>query len=122
MVQLQRFFDEYFMSEALHLARKGLARTSPNPMVGAVLTKDNKVIGRGFHRCCGEAHAETVALIDARGKTAGATLYTNLEPCVHHGRTPPCAEAIVRARLRRVVVESIMFKSTSASSRPRPKN
>ncbi len=104
MMHPQRFFDDYFMSEALHLARKGVGRTSPNPMVGAVLAKDNKLIGRGFHRCCGEAHAETIALIDAHGRTEGATLYTNLEPCIHHGRTPPCAEAIVRARLARVVV------------------
>lgn len=92
------------MSEALNLATKGLGRTSPNPLVGAVIAKDNRIIGRGFHRKFGEAHAETIALLDAKQKTAGATLYINLEPCCHHGKTPPCVEAVVQAGIKRVVI------------------
>lgn len=95
------------MRLALRLARRGRGRTSPNPMVGAVLVRGGKVIGRGWHRRAGEPHAEIEALRDAtrRGHSArGATLYVTLEPCCTHGRTPPCTAAILAAGIRRVVV------------------
>jgi diaminohydroxyphosphoribosylaminopyrimidine deaminase/5-amino-6-(5-phosphoribosylamino)uracil reductase len=95
--------DEYFMKMALYLAKKGRGYTSPNPMVGAVIVKDGEVKGRGYHRSIGEAHAEVNA-IDAAGSGArGATLYVNLEPCNHTGRTPPCTRKILEAGIKRVV-------------------
>jgi diaminohydroxyphosphoribosylaminopyrimidine deaminase/5-amino-6-(5-phosphoribosylamino)uracil reductase len=96
--------DARFMQEALHLAKKGWGRTGINPFVGAVIVRDGKVVGRGYHRKLGEAHAETCALIEAGSRAAGATLYVNLEPCCCTGRTPPCVESIHRARLARVVI------------------
>jgi diaminohydroxyphosphoribosylaminopyrimidine deaminase/5-amino-6-(5-phosphoribosylamino)uracil reductase len=96
--------DETYMQRALALAAKALGRTSPNPAVGAVLVRDGRVIGEGFHRKAGLPHAEIEALRKVRGSAAGATLYVNLEPCSHHGRTPPCADAVVAAGLKRVVV------------------
>ena len=98
------------MRLALRLARHGLGATSPNPMVGAVLVKGGKIIGRGWHRRAGEAHAEVEALRDAhqhRRNPKGATLYVTLEPCCTHGRTPPCSEAIIAAGIRRVVIGAI---------------
>jgi diaminohydroxyphosphoribosylaminopyrimidine deaminase/5-amino-6-(5-phosphoribosylamino)uracil reductase len=92
-----------FMREALDLARKGRALATPNPMVGAVLAQGSEVVGRGFHTYAGLHHAEIVALAEAGGKARGATLYVNLEPCAHHGRTPPCVDAIVAAGVARVV-------------------
>jgi diaminohydroxyphosphoribosylaminopyrimidine deaminase/5-amino-6-(5-phosphoribosylamino)uracil reductase len=92
-----------FMREALELARKGRALATPNPMVGAVLAQGSEVVGRGFHTYAGLQHAEIVALAEAGEKAHGATLYINLEPCAHHGRTPPCVEAIVAAGVARVV-------------------
>jgi diaminohydroxyphosphoribosylaminopyrimidine deaminase / 5-amino-6-(5-phosphoribosylamino)uracil reductase len=97
------------MRLALRLAAKGSGQTSPNPMVGAVLVKRGAIIGRGWHRRAGEAHAEIEALHDAARlghNPRGATLYVTLEPCSTHGRTPPCTEAIVAAGIRRVVVAS----------------
>jgi len=102
--------DESFLRRALQLARRGLGRTSPNPMVGAVLVRGGKVIGEGWHRRAGLPHAEVEALRDAarRGEQArGATLYVTLEPCCTHGRTPPCTEAILAAGIRRVVVAAM---------------
>jgi diaminohydroxyphosphoribosylaminopyrimidine deaminase/5-amino-6-(5-phosphoribosylamino)uracil reductase len=99
--------DESYMRNALALAAKGRGRTSPNPMVGAVIVKQGKVVGRGFHQRAGADHAEIVALTEAGEDAAGATLYCTLEPCCHHGRTPPCTEAIVQADVKRVVVASI---------------
>ena len=99
--------EAQFMRLALRLARRGYGTTSPNPMVGAVLVKNGKIIGRGWHRCAGGPHAEIEALRDAqkRGHSArGATLYVTLEPCCTHGRTPPCTEAIIAAGIKRVVV------------------
>jgi diaminohydroxyphosphoribosylaminopyrimidine deaminase/5-amino-6-(5-phosphoribosylamino)uracil reductase len=101
-------FDRECMAEALQLARRGLYTTSPNPRVGCVLARDGRVIGRGFHQWAGEAHAEIHALRDAAqafGEHAarGATAYVTLEPCSHHGRTPPCCEALVAAGVTRVV-------------------
>ncbi len=95
------------MRLALRLAEKGFGATSPNPMVGAVLVKAGKIIGRGWHRRAGLPHAEIEALQDAvmRGhKPRGATLYVTLEPCCTHGRTPPCTEAIISTGIRRVVI------------------
>ena len=99
--------DKVFMRQALRLARRGLGRTSPNPMVGAVLVRGGKLLGAGWHRRAGWPHAEVEALRDAtrRGTPVrGATLFVTLEPCCTHGRTPPCTEAIVAAGIRRVVV------------------
>ncbi len=96
--------DDYWMKQALRLAEKGWGRTSPNPMVGAVLLKDGKVVGRGYHARAGEAHAEILALRQAGEEAKGATLYINLEPCTHHGRTPPCAPEVIEAKVRRAVI------------------
>ncbi|HTI98542.1 MAG TPA: bifunctional diaminohydroxyphosphoribosylaminopyrimidine deaminase/5-amino-6-(5-phosphoribosylamino)uracil reductase RibD [Dongiaceae bacterium] len=99
--------DAQFMRLALRLARRGYGTTSPNPMVGAVLVQDGKIIGRGWHHRAGQPHAEIEALHDAeRGghKSKGATLYVTLEPCCTHGRTPPCTDAIRAAGIRRVVI------------------
>ncbi len=92
-----------FMEEALALARQGLGRTSPNPAVGAVVVRDGEVIGRGFHTWAGRRHAEIVALEQAGERARGATLYVTLEPCSHHGRTGPCADAVIAAGIARVV-------------------
>jgi diaminohydroxyphosphoribosylaminopyrimidine deaminase / 5-amino-6-(5-phosphoribosylamino)uracil reductase len=96
--------DEGFMRLALRLARRGLGRTSPNPPVGAVVVANGVVVGRGYHRRAGTAHAEVEALRDAGRRARGATLYVTLEPCAHHGRTPPCTEAVLAAGVRRVVI------------------
>ena len=96
--------DERWMKRALYLAEKGRGRTSPNPMVGAVLVKDGRVVGEGHHIKAGEAHAEILALRQAGEEAKGATLYLNLEPCTHYGRTPPCAPAVIEAGVRRVVI------------------
>jgi diaminohydroxyphosphoribosylaminopyrimidine deaminase/5-amino-6-(5-phosphoribosylamino)uracil reductase len=98
------------MRRALALARRGLGLTSPNPMVGAVLVRNGKIIGQGFHERAGEPHAEINALRDAAGRghsPRGATLYVTLEPCCTHGRTPPCTQALIAAGIRRVVVGAI---------------
>lgn len=95
--------DTRFMRRALRLARKGLGRTTPNPAVGSVVVRDGVVVGEGWHRRAGEAHAEVIALERAGERARGATLYSTLEPCVHDGRTPPCAEAVLRAGVARVV-------------------
>jgi len=91
------------MREALALAKEARWQTSPNPMVGAVIVKGGKIVGRGYHARAGEPHAERVALLDAGAESKGATLYCNLEPCCHHGRTPPCTDAIIGAGIKRVV-------------------
>ncbi len=93
-----------FMKMALELAARGAGYTSPNPMVGAVLVKNGQVVGRGYHRKLGAAHAEVEAIKDAGTQAKGATLYVTLEPCNHHGRTPPCTEAVIRAGIRKVVM------------------
>jgi len=95
--------DARYMDRALELARQGLGATSPNPMVSAVLVKDGKVVGEGFHLYSEVKHAETLALEQAGQDARGATLYVNLEPCCHTGRTPPCTEALVKAGVKRVV-------------------
>ncbi|MBM3501091.1 MAG: bifunctional diaminohydroxyphosphoribosylaminopyrimidine deaminase/5-amino-6-(5-phosphoribosylamino)uracil reductase RibD, partial [Armatimonadetes bacterium] len=90
------------MRAALALARRGVGRTAPNPPVGAVVVKRGALIGRGYHRAAGQPHAEVEALTDAGPAARGADLYVTLEPCAHHGRTPPCTDAILRAGVRRV--------------------
>jgi len=95
------------MMMALELAERGRGRTSPNPMVGAVLVRDGEVVGRGYHARAGDDHAEIVALKDAGERVRGATLYVNLEPCCHHGRTPPCVDAVVEAGVKRAVVAMV---------------
>lgn len=103
MHEADRTAAERWMDRALELARQAEAQTSPNPMVGAVLVRDEHVVGEGFHTFAGLRHAERIAL-EAAGATArGATLYINLEPCCHTGRTGPCTDAIVAAGVRRVV-------------------
>lgn len=94
----------FFMKQALKLAVKGRGRTSPNPMVGAVVVRGDEVVGRGWHEFVGGPHAEVNALRDAGRRAAGSTLYVTLEPCHHHGRTPPCTEAILAGSVGRVVV------------------
>ncbi|HSV27409.1 MAG TPA: bifunctional diaminohydroxyphosphoribosylaminopyrimidine deaminase/5-amino-6-(5-phosphoribosylamino)uracil reductase RibD [Sedimentisphaerales bacterium] len=99
--------DEKFMTMALKLARRGIGSVEPNPPVGCVIVKHGSPIGRGYHRRFGLAHAEVNAILDCRsrgGNPKGATMYVTLEPCAHHGKTPPCTEAIVAAGLARVVI------------------
>ncbi|HHV15332.1 MAG TPA: bifunctional diaminohydroxyphosphoribosylaminopyrimidine deaminase/5-amino-6-(5-phosphoribosylamino)uracil reductase RibD [Gelria sp.] len=99
--------DKKYMQKALDLAIRALGRTSPNPMVGAVVVKDDQVVGEGYHMKAGTPHAEIHALQAAGDNARGATLYVNLEPCSHYGKTPPCADAIVKAGVKRVVVAGL---------------
>jgi diaminohydroxyphosphoribosylaminopyrimidine deaminase/5-amino-6-(5-phosphoribosylamino)uracil reductase len=92
-----------FLREALELARRGKGQTSPNPAVGAVLVREGEVVGRGFHTYRGIKHAEILALDEAGARACGATLYINLEPCSHEGRTRPCADALIAAGVSRVI-------------------
>src|SRR5204862_6343438 len=96
--------DERFMRRALALAERGRRTASPNPVVGAVVVRGGRIIGEGFHRRPGEAHAEVAALEAVRGSARGATMYVTLEPCCHVGRTGPCTKAVLAAGLARVVV------------------
>lgn len=96
--------DAIYMAKALELAKKGTGYTNPNPLVGAVIVKEGKIIGEGYHKCYGDAHAEINAFKSAREKVDGATLYVNLEPCSHYGKTPPCAQAIVEKGIKKVVI------------------
>lgn len=95
--------DHGMMARALQLAERGLWTTSPNPRVGCVLVRDGEIVGQGWHEKAGEPHAEVHALRAAGAKARGATAYVTLEPCSHHGRTPPCAEALIAAGVSRVV-------------------
>ena len=96
--------DHQHMSRALELAAQGLYTTTPNPRVGCVIVRDLEVVGEGWHRRAGEPHAEILALAQAGGAARGASVYLTLEPCSHHGRTPPCVDALIDARVGRVVV------------------
>jgi diaminohydroxyphosphoribosylaminopyrimidine deaminase / 5-amino-6-(5-phosphoribosylamino)uracil reductase len=98
--------DERHLMRAIELAARARGQTSPNPMVGAVVVKDGRVIGEGITQPPGEDHAEVMALEAAAGSTAGATMYVSLEPCCHQGRTPPCTDAILSAGISRVVIAS----------------
>jgi diaminohydroxyphosphoribosylaminopyrimidine deaminase/5-amino-6-(5-phosphoribosylamino)uracil reductase len=95
--------DSAYMRRALDLARKGWGQTAPNPMVGAVVVRDGEIVGEGYHVRYGDAHAEVMALNATHGRTRGATMYVTLEPCSHHGKTPPCVNAIIDAGIGRVV-------------------
>lgn len=96
--------DHQHMSRALELAALGMWTTTPNPRVGCVIVRDRQVVGEGWHRRAGEPHAEVLALAQANGAARGATVYLTLEPCSHHGRTPPCVDALLEAHVGRVVV------------------
>ena len=96
--------DHAYMSQALQLAEKGLYSTSPNPRVGCVIVRDGKIAGSGWHVQTGQPHAEINALSIAGGSAQGATVYLTLEPCSHYGRTHPCAEALVRAKVAKVII------------------
>jgi diaminohydroxyphosphoribosylaminopyrimidine deaminase / 5-amino-6-(5-phosphoribosylamino)uracil reductase len=98
--------DARHLERTLELAARARGRTSPNPLVGAVVVKNGRTIGEGFHEAVGQPHAERIALGECSEDPAGATLYVSLEPCAHHGRTPPCTEAIVDAGIARVVIAS----------------
>ena len=103
--------DERYMQRCLQLAALGLGSTSPNPMVGAVIVRDDEIVGEGYHHRCGEAHAEVNAINAVKDKTLlrESTLYVNLEPCAHFGKTPPCADAIIRHGIPKVVIGSIDY-------------
>ena len=96
--------DRAMMQRCLDLAKSARGRTSPNPLVGCVIVQDGKIVGEGFHPQAGQPHAEVFALQAARDRAQGATVYVNLEPCSHYGRTPPCADALIQAQVNRVVV------------------
>jgi diaminohydroxyphosphoribosylaminopyrimidine deaminase/5-amino-6-(5-phosphoribosylamino)uracil reductase len=96
--------DQRYMARALELARNGLYSTHPNPRVGCVVVQGTQIVGEGWHARAGEPHAEVYALRQAGAKARGATAYVTLEPCSHHGRTPPCADALINAGVARVVV------------------
>src|SRR5437867_11442099 len=98
--------DARFMRRALELAVRARGLTSPNPMVGAVLVRDGAVVAEGFHQRAGASQAEVEALARAGEGARGATLYVTLEPCIHHGRTPPCAPAVIAAGVAHVVARS----------------
>lgn len=97
-------FDQMMMQRCIELARRALGRTSPNPLVGAIVVRDGEIIGEGFHPGAGQPHAEIFALRQAGEKSQGAIIYVNLEPCNHYGRTPPCTEALIAAGVSKVVV------------------
>lgn len=97
-------FDREMMQRCLALARRALGRTAPNPLVGSVIVQNGQIVGQGFHPQAGQPHAEVFALKAAGDRANGATVYVNLEPCSHYGRTPPCAEALVAAGVAKVVV------------------
>jgi len=99
--------DEEFMKMALELAKDGTGRVSPNPMVGAVIVKNNRIIAKGYHKEYGKAHAEIDAFNNATEDVEGATMYVTLEPCSHYGKTPPCADKIVEKKISRVVIGSL---------------
>ncbi len=102
-----RFMNEFdYMRRAIELAKKGEGFTNPNPMVGAVIVKDNRIIGEGYHERCGELHAERNAIANLTESAEGATIYVTLEPCCHYGKTPPCTEAIMEQKIAKVVIGS----------------
>lgn len=98
--------DIEYMHQAINLAKKGCGFVNPNPMVGALVVKDGKIIGSGFHEKYGGPHAERNALTNCKTSTSGATLYVTLEPCCHYGKTPPCTDAIIQSGIKRVVIGS----------------
>lgn len=99
--------DTYFMQMALELAEKGRGAVAPNPMVGAIIVKDGRIIGAGYHEKFGEGHAEVNAIRSATEDVAGATIYVTLEPCSHYGKTPPCSDKIIEKKIGRVVIAAL---------------
>jgi diaminohydroxyphosphoribosylaminopyrimidine deaminase/5-amino-6-(5-phosphoribosylamino)uracil reductase len=99
--------QEQCMKLTINLAKKGRGKTSPNPMVGALVVKNGEIVGRGYHKRFGQFHAEANALIACRDKAKDATLYVNLEPCCHHGKTPPCTDMIIKSGIRKVVCATL---------------
>ena len=99
--------DNYYMRRALELSKKAVGLVNPNPLVGAVIVKDNRIIGEGYHEYFGGPHAEVNAFTNAKEDVEGATMYVTLEPCSHYGKTPPCADAIVRNKISKVVIGMI---------------
>ncbi|MBI5476231.1 MAG: bifunctional diaminohydroxyphosphoribosylaminopyrimidine deaminase/5-amino-6-(5-phosphoribosylamino)uracil reductase RibD [Ignavibacteriales bacterium] len=99
--------DQLFMLEALSLAQKGAGRVEPNPMVGAVIVKNNRIIGKGYHQYFGGPHAEVNAIANCSESVSGSTIYVNLEPCNYHGKTPPCTDLLIKNKIKRVVVGSL---------------
>ena len=100
-------YEEQFMQRALELAEQGKGHTNPNPMVGAVIVKDGRIIGEGFHERCGSGHAEVNAFASCKENPEGAEMYVTLEPCSHYGKTPPCADLIVSKKVKSVYVSSL---------------
>lgn len=98
---------EYYMKKTIELAKCGWGKTSPNPLVGAIIVKDDRIISRGYHKGFGLAHAEAVAIMNSRETVEGGTLYVNLEPCSHFGKTPPCAKSIIEAGIKNVIVAMV---------------
>ncbi len=101
------FDDTQYMQRVLKLAGRGRGKTFPNPMVGAVIVKKGRIIGQGYHKKAGSAHAEIEAIESAKGSEQGSTMYVNLEPCNHHGKTPPCVDAIIKAGIAKVVCSTL---------------
>ena len=99
--------DEYYMGLAINLARKGIGKVNPNPMVGAVIVKNNKIVGTGYHEKYGGKHAEINAIENASENLNGSTMYVNLEPCSHFGKTPPCVDKIIESKINKVVIASV---------------
>lgn len=98
------YFDKIYLSRALQLAQQGRFTTTPNPNVGCVIVKDNKIVGEGYHKKAGEDHAEIHALRKAGNFAIGATVYVTLEPCSHYGRTPPCTTALIKSGIKKIVI------------------
>lgn len=103
MTNSTAYNHEYWMAQAIQLARKGLYTTHPNPRVGCVLVRDNTLVAEGYHKVAGEGHAEVNAIANANGDTQGCTAYVTLEPCSHQGKTGPCAKALIKAKVSRLV-------------------
>ncbi len=99
--------DESYIKLTLEIAKKGKGNVSPNPLVGAVLVKDDKIIGAGYHKNFGGNHAEIEAIKNSKQEVEGSTLYVNLEPCCHHGKTPPCVDAIIEKKIKKVVIGTL---------------
>ncbi len=99
--------EEKYMKRAIELANKGKGFVNPNPLVGAVIVKDGKIIGEGFHECFGQAHAEVNAFLNATEDVTGADMYVTLEPCSHYGKTPPCALKIIEKKINRVFISQL---------------
>lgn len=99
--------DEYYMNLAFKLAKKGLGKTSPNPLVGAVIVKDEEIISEGYHHEYGSLHAERDAFKNAKKPVEGASMYCNLEPCSHYGKQPPCVDEIIKQKIKRLVISNL---------------